>query len=354
MSRPAARPQKFVSLEVARFLAALAVALEHLSTAIPGMRLGPAPLAPMPAPAAVLFFFTLSGFVIFTAHHQDAGQPARLPRYAWRRFCRIFPLYWLSLLPMLAVLWPGCTAPYLVKIFTLDPFTAPSLAELNPPAWTLRSEILFYIIFGFSLLPVARRVLLPAWGLALAAAWYHALRGWGGPETLLPFLPGGVSSHLLALTNIFFLAGLGAGWVFSRWQPRARILWPLLGLSALVLLLLLHLDGGGTQYATGPLLPFTAAAFAAVILLLAALERRKSLRLNPRWAVLGAMSYPLYLLHSAAGFVFSADFFFRPADRAHFAPWPTFCLMLAMALLASWLAATMFDAPLQRLARRIL
>jgi len=349
--------RKLVSLEIARFLAALAVALEHLSTAIPQLKLGLAPLPPIPASAAVLFFFTLSGFVIYTAHYQDAGQPARLPRYIWRRAWRIYPLYWLSLVPMLVVLWPGCGPAYLIKIFTLAPFTG-NIAELNPPAWTLRAELLFYILFGLSLLPYARRVLMPFWFLLLAAAWYHDLRGWGGPETLLPFLPQNVSSHLLALNNLMFFAGLGSGYVFARWQPGARLLWPLLGASALALALLIRPDNWGMLYPADPRLPFTAAAFASVIFVLGALERGAHLRLSRRWAAfgaaLGAMSYPLYLLHAGAGFVFGAHIFFHPEDRAYLATFPTFWMMLTLALLASAAAAFLFDAPLQRLARRVM
>lgn len=351
---PSSRPDagtKLISLEIGRFLAALAVALEHLSTTIPQLKLGVAPLPPMPASGAVLFFFTLSGFVIYNAHYQDAGQPTRLPRYAWRRFCRIFPLYWLSLLPMLAVLWPGCTPFYLAKIFTLAPFTGP-IAELNPPAWTLRAELLFYIMFGLSLLPYARRVLLPAWGLLLAAAWYHDLRGWGGPGTLLPWLPEGISSHFLALNNILFFAGLAAGWAFARQHPGPRLLWPLLAASALALALLLRLDAWGTLYPADTRLPLTAAAFATIIFTLAALERSGALRLPRRLAALGAMSYPLYLLHSGAAFIFSAYLFFHP--QAHLPALPVFTTMLALALLASAAAAFLFDAPLQRLARRVL
>lgn len=343
--------RRIVSLEIARFLAALAVALEHLSTTIRDLQLGQPILPPMPASAAVLFFFTLSGFVIYTAHHQDSGQAARLPRYAWRRFWRIFPLYWLSLIPMLAILWPGCTAPYLAKIFSLTPFTGP-IAEINPPAWTLRYELLFYILYGASLLPYARRFLLPLWGTALAAAWYHDLRGWGAPATLLPWP--GVANHLLALNNIMFFAGLAAGWCHARWQPRPRLLWPLLAATILLLAFLLRLDDYGTLYPADPHLPFTAAAFGGLILLLATLERSRNLKLHPRWAALGAMSYPLYLLHAPAGFLFSALFFFHPAARAHFTPLPTFALMLTIALLASALAAFLFDAPLQRLARRVM
>jgi peptidoglycan/LPS O-acetylase OafA/YrhL len=66
------------------------------------------------------------------------------------------------------------------------------------------------------------------------------------------------------------------------------------------------------------------------------------------------MSYPIYLLHSAAGFIFSALFFFHPNARTHFPGFPTFCLMLAITFAASAAAAFLFDAPLQRLARRVM
>lgn len=343
---------KLVSLEVARFLAAAMVALEHISTTIPNLHLGHSLIA-TPASAAVLFFFTLSGFVIHNAHAADSGQPARLPRYVWRRFWRIYPLYWLSLIPMLAILWNGCSQPYLVKIFTLAPFTG-NIAELNPPAWTLRYELLFYIIYGLALLPYARRVLLPAWGLALAAAWYHDVRGWGPPATLLPALPEGVSTHLFALDNIMFFAGLGAGWAYGRFKPPLYILWPLLGGALLALTLLLRRDDWGTLYPATPHLPLTAAAFATVIFALAALERHGGLRLGRRWAALGAMSYPLYLMHAVPGFLLSAWFFFHPAARMYYPGIPTFFLLLAASLLLSALSAFWFDAPLQRLARKIL
>jgi len=78
------------------------------------------------------------------------------------------------------------------------------------------------------------------------------------------------------------------------------------------------------------------------------------LPLSRRWAALGAISYPLYLMHSGAGFIIGAHLFFHPADSVHFPPIPTFFLMLFMALAASTLAAFLFDAPLQRLARRVM
>ena len=343
---------KLISLEVARFLAALMVTLEHLSNTIPDLGLGHALIA-TPVSAAVLFFFTLSGFVIHNAHARDAGKPSRLPRYFWRRAWRIYPLYWLSLIPMLYVLWGGCSQSYLVKNLTLAPFTS-NIAELNPPAWTLRYELLFYLIFGLALLPYARRVLLPVWGLALAASWYHKLRGWGGPATLLPFLPVGVSTHLFALDNIMFFAGLGASWAFARLKPPSYILWPLLGSAVIALALLLRLDQWGTLYPLAPRLPFTAVVFAIVIFALAALERGGHLRLGRRGAALGAMSYPLYLMHVIPRFILAVWFFYHPAARHYYPAIPTFFLLLTASLLLAALTAFWFDAPLQRLARKLL
>ena len=49
------------------------------------------------AHAGVDFFFVLSGFIIYRVHRGDIGSPHRLSRYAWRRFVRIYPTYWIIL-----------------------------------------------------------------------------------------------------------------------------------------------------------------------------------------------------------------------------------------------------------------
>lgn len=56
-----------------------------------------------PPPFAVQYFFTLSGFVMLTAHHQDLAKPKASLRFLRRRSCGIYPVFWLSLLtPALA------------------------------------------------------------------------------------------------------------------------------------------------------------------------------------------------------------------------------------------------------------
>lgn len=350
---PPPASHKFVSLEIGRYIGTLMVVIEHYSTTCAGFGLGK-PMFATPGPAVLTFFFSLSGFVIYTVHHRDAGQQRRVARYFWRRVWRIYPVYWLSLTLMIAVLWHGITWPYLFNNLTLTP-TAGNIAELNPPAWSLRYEMLYYTLLGLALLlPYVGRLILPAWAVLLACAWYRDWRGHGTMMQLWPFFPQGLGQHFFALLNIFILTGVAAAWVFARVQPRQRLLWAMLGLSAAALLLLERADGWGTLYPVDIRLPFTATAMAMLIFTLAALERGGHLRLHPRWEACGVMSYPLYLLHSDVAFAFAAYFFYHPAARHDFTAPALFAVMLGLAVCAAWAVAYWFDVPVQRALRRVM
>jgi peptidoglycan/LPS O-acetylase OafA/YrhL len=42
-----------------------------------------------------VFFFILSGFIITSVHWQDVGNARRLPGYIFKRFVRVYPIYWI-------------------------------------------------------------------------------------------------------------------------------------------------------------------------------------------------------------------------------------------------------------------
>src|SRR6185437_9011418 len=104
--------EKFLGIQSARGFAALAVTLFH---AVHGISLdqyvGYAPFKWFFsfAHSGVVFFFVLSGFIIYFAHHADIGQPSALPRYVWRRVTRIYPIYWVitGFVILLAIFRPG-------------------------------------------------------------------------------------------------------------------------------------------------------------------------------------------------------------------------------------------------------
>src|SRR5580698_4161777 len=45
----------------------------------------------------VEYFFVLSGAVILLAHRDDIGHIATVPSYLWKRFRRVYPIYWIVL-----------------------------------------------------------------------------------------------------------------------------------------------------------------------------------------------------------------------------------------------------------------
>ncbi|TXD88124.1 acyltransferase, partial [Mitsuaria sp. TWR114] len=168
---------KLASIEAARAIAALAVVLMHAThlMRVPQFsgHVGLGGLFDF-GYAGVDFFFVLSGFIITFVHHAElGGGAARCPGYLWKRFVRVFPIYWMVLamtagpsilarlatgrtpiselgaddLPGTLLLWIGGGAPEYVGV-----------------AWSLQYEVLFYLSFCVLLLHLRG-------GLALYALW---------------------------------------------------------------------------------------------------------------------------------------------------------------------------------------
>lgn len=110
--------------------------------------------------AGVEFFFVLSGFIILHVHWFDLGRPQRVRRYLWKRFRRIYPIYWFVLLPLI----PGYVLVHSWGYgFERDPLVIFSSIVLVPfggelatlaVAWTLYHEVLFYAAFAVAILNV--------------------------------------------------------------------------------------------------------------------------------------------------------------------------------------------------------
>jgi len=111
------------------------------------------------AHAGVDFFFVLSGFIIYIAHHADVGDLSALPRYVWRRVTRIYPIYWVitGFVIILIIFRPGgeheLDAEHILNSVLLLPQSRPPLIGV---AWTLEHEMLFYL--AFSSLIIGRRL----------------------------------------------------------------------------------------------------------------------------------------------------------------------------------------------------
>ena len=176
MQRPGDRPrarsapidrgghEHFPLIEPLRAIAALCVVTAHcafLSSAISTSG-EPWRLILDHMNVGVAIFFLISGFVLYrpfvAARERGVALPS-LGRYAWRRFLRIAPAYWLALVVLAAV--PGVAGVFthnwwvyfsllqIYPIFTVTPdcVTAPQCGLAQ--TWSLAVEVSFYILLPF-------------------------------------------------------------------------------------------------------------------------------------------------------------------------------------------------------------
>lgn len=117
------------------------------------------------------FFFVLSGFALWTAHHADAGQPGGWWSFLGKRLWRIYPLLIILTLVKALVLWlvPGRhldSYHLLPSLLALPQSTFPVIVA----AWTLAFEVGFTVVLTACLALPGRASLpaLAAWGVLIS------------------------------------------------------------------------------------------------------------------------------------------------------------------------------------------
>lgn len=154
--------QKILSLQALRALAALSIAILHITNN--GINLVPSETWMVAFHNKVSWdigvdvFFVISGFVIVRSSKQLFGTPGGFVYFITRRLVRIVPLYWLmtTLFLGFGILFPKTIngtmggALYLLASYLFIPYARPD--GLMQPAlglgWTLNYEVFFYAIFA--------------------------------------------------------------------------------------------------------------------------------------------------------------------------------------------------------------
>ncbi|TDP74616.1 acyltransferase family protein [Roseateles toxinivorans] len=162
---------KLQSIEAARGLAAVLVVLVHVSSMLTQANKFPE----MPfgglfrfGHAGVDFFFVLSGFIIYYMHAKDIGDKSALGSYWFKRFVRIYPVYWIVLCTFGLILLFSPTAARhereLSSIISAIILTPNQHGQILGVAWSLSHELLFYGLFGL--------LFIHRWlGVVVLAAW---------------------------------------------------------------------------------------------------------------------------------------------------------------------------------------
>jgi peptidoglycan/LPS O-acetylase OafA/YrhL len=291
-----------------RALAALLVLLYHLVntsafgwTDPSGNLQQPAALISAIGFAGVDLFFVISGLVMVLTCYDRFGRGDEWTQFLKRRVARIYPLYWLATLGVLAVCWvqPELAArekfawPTFVQSLLLWPQPQYPIVAVG---WTLTYEMFFYLAFA-ALLVLPRRWLL--WELGVWAA-----------ITLLMFAMHNDPQHRLTPDGhlalplyasplaLEFIAGCVIGWLARRGQSAWAATAAAAGAAGLV-------AGGGYVGMKFPIDAHyglvRAGVFggAAALLVYGAvgLERRGWFSIPRRAVFWGDASYSTYLTH---------------------------------------------------------
>ena len=295
-SAPLVEPRRQISsLQVLRGFAAIAVAFYHAQIIMAQPEYGGITLLQGIATKGWLgvnFFFVLSGFIISYAHHNDIGKPDRVGKYAWRRFARVYPVYWIYLTGYICAAALGIGNPdfswdleHLLSAYSLIPMTwAPSIPL--QPAWTLFFEIGFYLVFACIIL---NRI----FGLTVITIWVLAIG-------YTSFILGQNDFWPLHVWNIYFLVGIGTHLAYRKTPTHW---WPMIlaaGVITLIAMLGLGLIDDHLGKAIKKPLAILALAipFAMILLGVILLEGATGWQAPKSLMFLGNASYSIYLIHS--------------------------------------------------------
>ncbi|GAO41650.1 putative acyltransferase [Flavihumibacter petaseus NBRC 106054] len=297
---------------------------------------------------AVDFFFCLSGFVIAYAYDKRIGSIG-IGNFFRNRLIRLHPLVVLGgVIGLLGYFYDPFqlhTAPadyniWLVFLSTILVIPYPVMADryfnlfgLNAPAWSLFWEYVANILYALVIVRLPRKwvlvltVISMIWLCAVSAFRGNLLGGWGG-ET---FWDGA------ARLCFSFLAGV---LIFrSNWMIKNRLGFPILALLLGITFFIPY--GPWTKWVD----PFVAIVYNPLIICLGA-----GAVLTPRWQKIcrfsGDISYPLYMTHYAAIWLF-ADYLNsrHPGTIEVVIVTTVFTLLL---ILFSWVVLKWFDQPIRK------
>lgn len=331
-------------LDLLRFLAAIAVVIFHYAFrgyAGGNMSAMPYPLLAQPAKYGYLgveLFFMISGFVILMTASNNS-----LKRFFISRAVRLYPAFWvcctITFLLIHAVGQPRYSASlsqYLANMTLLSGFMG--IPSIDGVYWSLFIEIKFYLLIAIllSLKQIAKiEMYLALWLLLSAAA--EALN----IENLRSILITDYSAYFIAGAAFYLV------WTQGFTKGRTALLTGAWGLSTYTAIIFSELLEKIYSTNFNPIIVCAIITLFFIVFFMIVTNKTSFIG-RANWIALGALTYPLYLLHQMVGFmIFNIAY---PAVNSHILIWSTTIFMI----FASYCIHKKIEAPIAERLRTLL
>ncbi len=245
--------------------------------------------------SGVDYFFVLSGFIMVYVHRSAIGKPDQLKSFLVKRSVRIYPIYWIITLIVLAffVVIPGFAnnkdlgIQQILTSLLLIPQNDPPILDVG---WTLIYEMFFYLLFSIAIWfkPKYSVPILSSW-LFVTMLHYLKVINFGGKAFLLNIVFGNM--------NLEFFLGCLAGYIVIKFGPKiSKNRWILFGVANLGYVALLMITSAN-ELEIDRMSTFGVLA-ALLIIGSASIDLNDSPKVPKILTYLGDASYSIFLVHS--------------------------------------------------------
>jgi peptidoglycan/LPS O-acetylase OafA/YrhL len=316
---------RVTEIDLLRFLAAVSVLLFHYTfSGYAAENLSPMPYTPL-APISkygwlgIELFFVISGFVILMT---AVGRSLR--SFVVSRLIRLYPAFWacctITFALILAFGAPRITATvgqYFINMTMLAGFVGEP--DIDGAYWSLYVEMRFYFLVAV-VLATGRIQQVQT----LLLAWLAAV-------IVLEFIPFGPLRYLLIVEwATYFIAGATFYLVWAQGISPMRVCmivvsWGLALYQTIKALPVLENHYNASM--SGVIVAAIISAFYLAMFLIALNRTGHFGRIN--WILVGALTYPLYLLHGNIGYIFFNIGY--PEINPHLLLWSTIFVVLCLA-----------------------
>lgn len=343
-----AESDKLRNLDLLRLIAAYGVVLNHFNAYVPDLQ---APIHPSWwfLPLFVDLFFTISGFVICFIYFDRMGTWLEYGGFMKRRFARLVPLHWLTLLAFAAIgvsLYFGVHVKepdrydwqcFLPNMFLIQSLGVCDRLTFNYPSWSISVEMLMYLMFPLFCMAARRSAWILLSAAACIIAWLvisdfsgHDPSQFWTDYTYAGGLERGLPSFLIGMCLFMWRDKLA-----MIPKPEFAMYASLLGFFALGV-------SGVTPFYLLPLVYIIAAAAISA-------DMQGKISALPAWfSPGGQLTYAIYMLHPLAATVLLSFVGQRMMGLGGFAML-TWCVIVALLLpIGAYLSFVWFETPMRR------